>query len=302
VPLSYALQPSWLFQAAEKNSVLAILTVSSRLLSALLVVTLIKGPVDVLLIPAIIGSCNVASATASLFYARQSLGLEFQKIPLLELINFLREGKKIFMGNLSVLLYRDFNVVILGLVQGSATAVAAYSIAEKVTKGLQATMRPFNQIYFPKTLKRLGTNKKVERESLKDIWPCIYPQFIALSLVLSAAILAFFVAAIYFNIEKNVPELTNIAILSTLMIPATFFGIANFMLGTVGLNYLKEQDYMYKSILITGAANTVLCFLLSSQLSAIGTALTFTVSEGFLLALITSKFLTNRHPAKLKNN
>lgn len=294
IPLSYAIQPSWLFQAIENNSKLAIYTVSSRVLSAIFIFIFVKKPVDALLVPAIMGFFYVASALVLLFYAHRLLGLKLQKVPPSVLMSYLWDGRKIFTGNIAVILYRDLNVVILGLAQGIATDIAAYSIAEKIIKGLQATMRPLNQIFFPKTLKLLGGSKGVNRNHLKVIWPCIYPQLLALCLILILAITVALIAILIFFPDKNPSEFYRIAILCGLMIPAIFFGVANFMLGIAGLNFLNEQKYMYRSILGCGVISILLCYLLSMRFDAIGAALTFSIAEGFLLLLILRKFLSAR--------
>lgn len=295
IPLSYAIQPSWLFQAIENNSKLAIFTVSSRVLSAIFIYIFVKKPVDALLVPAIMGFFYVVSALVSLFYMHRLLGLKLQKVPASVLMSFLRDGRKIFTGNLAVVLYRDLNVVILGIAQGSTTDIAAYSIAEKIIKGLQATMRPLNQIFFPKTLKLLGASKRVNRNHLKIIWPCIYPQLMALCLILILAITAAVIAISIFFPDKNIFEFYRIAILCALMIPATFFGVANFMLGVAGLNFLNEQKYMYRSILGSGMISIFFCYLLSMKFDAIGAALTFSIAEGFLFILILGRFFLARY-------
>lgn len=292
IPLSYAIQPSWLFQAIESNSRMAIFTVASRALSAIFIYFFVKKPVDALLVPAIMACFYLTSALASLLYAHRSLGLRLQKVPIPVLMNYLWDGRKIFTGNLAVVLYRDLNVVILGIAQVAAGDIATYSIAEKLIKGLQATMRPFNQIYFPKTLKLLGQSKRVVRNHLKIIWPSIYPQLAALCLILISLITVAIVVTSKIPLGKSYPEIQQIAILCVLMIPATFFGIANFMLGIAGLNFLNEQTYMYKSILVTGIASIFLCYLLSIRFDVFGAALAFSLAEGFLLILILKRFLS----------
>lgn len=291
LPLSYAIQPSWLFQAIENNKMLAIFTVVSRLLSGLFVILLVKKPEDVILVPAFIGSFYLSSALASLAYARWWLHINFVKLPLHELFEIARQGKKIFIGNLSVVLYRDLNVVILGLAHGSDAAIAAYSIAEKLMKGLQATMRPLNQIYFPKTLKQLGSNRSADKSSLKDIMKNVYPQFQALAVIVFLMLIAYFYAIEFSQYKNDLPEHKQIFILSLLMLPAIFFGITNAMLGIAGLNFLGNRTYMYKSLLSMGGVNLILCYLLSLQFGEFGTAISLSIVEGLLLAAILKKYL-----------
>lgn len=287
VPLSYALQSTWLFQAIERNIVLAALTVTSRLCAAACLVAWVSDPTDVLLVPAIIGLCNLASAIASLIYAHVAVGVQIRRTKLIVLLKHLQHGWPVFVGNMAVILYRDFNVVILGAMQNNAKAVAAYSIAEKLIKALQATMRPLNQIYFPKTLRELGGGKCADSSSFRTVLSYTYPQWLALTGVILVAGAVYLVGSDKFEVLGSVNEQCSIVVLLFPMLLGPYFGIANFMFGTAGLNQLGERTYLYRAIVATGVVNVIVCVLLSASIGALGAAFSFVLAEFLLFIAIT---------------
>jgi O-antigen/teichoic acid export membrane protein len=290
VPLSYAIQANWLFQSVERNVVVAAATVASRVAAAALVFVYVKSSSDVWRIPAILGACYLVAALASFAYAWTSLGIRVHRTPAGEIRASLRHGWHVFVGSLAVILYRDFNVVILGAVHGNAGAVAAYSIAEKLVKGLQATMRPLNQIYFPRTLRVLGVARRADRKSFGEVLAFVYPQVIALSFVIVAATSVFLLQQARLEASGRFPALSDVAPLVFVMVPSAYFGLANFMLGTAGLNHLGERRYLYRAILTVGAISAGACVLLSTTFGAAGTAACFTLAELMLLIAIVRRY------------
>jgi O-antigen/teichoic acid export membrane protein len=286
VPLSYVLQSTWLFQAIEKNIVVAVLTVASRLSSVMFIIVFVSEPSDVLIVPAIIGLCNLFAAIATLIYAHLVLGINLRWTTKIELLKHLHHGWPVFVGNMAVILYRDFNVVILSAMQNNATMIAAYSIAEKLIKALQATMRPLNQIFFPKTLRELGSNRCADVSSFRTILSYTYPQWLALTAVISLACVIYYLGRDKFEVLSSVSEHWQTVLLLFTMLLTPYFGIANFMFGTAGLNQLGGRTYLYRAIVATGLVSIIVCALLSYHFGALGAALSFVFAELLLFIAI----------------
>jgi PST family polysaccharide transporter len=178
------------------------------------------------------------------------------------------------------------NILILGFVSGDGKAIAAYSIAEKLIKSIQATMRPLNQLFFPKVVRLTKEFKEPSKLIFKKILRLTLPQVTVL-LVLGALFIA------GFNIIENrirflreFPNKEEVVLLISIMCPAVLFGIANFMLGTAGLNHLNKRRYYFKSLLAVGILSVIGCLLMVYLFGAIGASGSFLFSEVFLLVLI----------------
>lgn len=287
VPFSYILQSNFFFQAAERNIFIAVVTTISRLGAALLIFELVTEPSDVTLIPTIIGLSYLTAALLSFFYAKKYFGIKIIPTTVLEGISLLRYGWHVFIGNISVVLYRDLNVIFLGFVHADPTAVAAYSVSEKIVKGVQAAIRPLNQIVFPKVIRKVSSFECPNRETLSIILKYTWPQLVAVTITL-LIIVAFCIGVFDFAVANIIKSDSSykILILSALMLPSIYFGIANFMFGVVGLNYLNKRVYLYRAILLTGVISMISCLFLGREFGGVGAALTFTFSEAILFFII----------------
>gem|GEM_PF-1183911 len=290
LPLSYVVQSSWLFQGLEKNVAIAAFVVLSRLLCVAFILFLVKSPSDYYMVPAVIGSCFIFGGLLSLAYAFSKLGLRFKFVVLSDLLQLVRNGKEIFLGNFSVLLYRDVNVILLQLVGGSQQAVAVYSVAEKLVKSTQASVRPLNQLFFPKALRALKDSKGADWGAFKKILRLTTPQLLALSGLIASVGVVYAALGNRIPFVRDFPDRDQIAPLVMMMMVTVFFGVSNFMFGTVGLNRLGERTYYFQSILAVGLLNLAICALLSSQLGSVGASLSFAISEILLLTLVVRRY------------
>lgn len=290
VPLSHVVQSFWLFQGLERNAPVAAFTVVSRLLGAVLVTVLVRTPADVYRMPLIVGAVYVGSAVLSLGYAVGVLRIRLHRVPVAELAALVRGGKEIFLGNLSVILYRDANVLLLGAVAAGDKAIAAYSIAEKLIKGLQASMRPLNQLFFPKALRALRAHREADGSALKTMLKMTVPQWAALAVVTVGLFVGYGLLQGRVPVVRDFPNRELVARYMAVMVASVFFGIGNFMLGTAGLNYLEEKTYYFRVILAVGIANAILCSALSAWLGGIGAALSFGLAESLLFCAILARY------------
>jgi len=232
-----------------------------------------------------------------LTYAHHRLGLRLCAVSATTILGQLRAGSRVFLGNVSVFLYRDANAMLLAVAGASAPGVATYSLAEKLIKGFQAAARPLNQLFFPKALRALGSMRVPDRRSLWTLVRLTAPQWLALLGVLAALLGLAAVLDATGNAGtawSGLPDRSTIVMLLSLMAPAVFFGVANFMLGTIGLNHLGAQTHLLRALLAVGVSNLVLCLALASAFGALGGALAFVLSEAVLCASIVSRYFKER--------
>lgn len=295
-PFSYVLQSTWFFQGLERNVVPAVVIVASRIICLVLIRVWITGPADVVRAPLIIGGSYAAGGAVLLLYIVAVHGVSIERVPVRAAWQALLRGKEIFAGNISVVLYRGANVMILSAFSTSA-AVVTYSLAEKAIKLFQAGATPLNQLFFPKAIKALRHVTVPGRGAFRATLRCTIPQLGLLAV--GGAGLA--VVLIYFR-SLLPPQIASALGPQTLGLVAimsgtVFFGVANFMFGTGGLNHLGKRAYFAKAILATGLANLVLCSTLVVLLGATGAALSFVLSEVLLFALVLRAYFPASIPA-----
>lgn len=297
LPLSHVLQSAWMFQGLEHNLPIALTTITSRLAGLALVLGTVNQAQDYWMVPLWIGGTALLGALTLLLYSGWRLGLRFVPAAVSDMGPLLRQGRTVFLGNASVFMYRDLNVVLLAAAGGGPAAVAIYSLAEKLVKGIQAAVRPINQFSFPRALVAIRGHQQPDRPTLAALGGLIWPQLAAVLGLISLLCLAWMLAADQLPVLRDLPDRQAVALLVLAMVPAVFLGIVNFMLGSVGLNHLDRRRYLFLSLLVTGLVNIGACLALSAVLGSKGAAGAFVLSELLLAALVLWPYLHARPAA-----
>lgn len=286
VPISYAASPAWLFQALQKNIPYSAINVVGKALMISATLVYVKDPSDYVLVSYIVGISYLAVSIASLFYVRYHWRLTPGDYKWNSVSAMLRQGGKVFVGSQAVVLYRDLNVLLLSLAGASPEGISAYSVAEKFVKCMQAVVRPLNQHILPIAIAIASNERRPSRAVFRALFKITVPQqviFVAIILVASAT----------FMLDVQLGELDHIRSsfkasmpLALPMALAGVFGIANFMLGTVGLNYTGAQNQFLFATLAAGVASVLLCVLLASVWFESGAVICFVLAEVILFAII----------------
>jgi len=290
IPLSYIFQSSYFFLALEENLFLALFIGASRALCVLLIFITIKSKADLYFVPLIIGLTFTLGSLCSFLYAMIKFKLHFYKVTLIDIKDIYYDGKEIFLGNISVLLLRDFNILILGLFTNNAISISTYSIAEKIIKSLQASIRPLNQFFFPKgvfLIKNIPTPNKKAFHLLSKI---SIPQLIVLGTIVSFLIVGYLVVGDKITYIREYPNINLVIQLCAIMVFSVFIGVLNFMYGTVGLNHLQSKGYYAKSIFFTGILSIIMALVLISLFHEVGASINFVLAEGILFYFIFNKY------------
>lgn len=291
VPLGHAFHAYWFYQATERSLPAAIFTSVGRLASLAVIFGLVRGPEDASLIPLAIGGSFLITGVASTLYIVTVLQVPVRAASLASISRNLAAGKEVFAGNIAVSLYREMNVVILGIVGAPAASVSTYSLVEKSVKVLQAIARPLNQLYFPKVLRALSGVPAPDRGAARIIGRYTLPQLIVGVLLIALVPPSFAIAVPLVPQMHALAKLPDLATMAAVMAPAMLFGIANFMYGTAGLNALRQRGYLFLAIMATGAANVATCLGLSLTFGAIGASVCFLLAEAMLFGLIMLRYL-----------
>lgn len=288
--LGMILQSNFYFQAVEQNFALAVLIALSRIGAMLVVYFLVRSESDLLLASVILAGSFLVSGCGAFVLLISRFGFRaLSSIQFAEIRCLLVEGRHLFLGNISVALFRGANIIILSGMS-SAAAVSAYALAEKVIKSIQALARPMNQIFAPKAVKAwslLEYESRDERKAFVLIWRSTRTQVLLMSLSLP-----FIVAAIYAgHLYGVLPGFDEDAVkLIVLMAPAVIFGVASAMFGAVGLNLLGAQSYFARCVLFVGICAFVLSLSLSYFFDAVGAAISFLLAEVCLLISFLWKY------------
>ncbi|WP_442964313.1 hypothetical protein [Pseudomonas sp. KNUC1026] len=188
-----------------------------------------------------------------------------------------------------MILFRDSNVLILNAFNTPPGAIAIYSVIEKLIKALQASVRPLNMFFYTKAVALLPEHDAPSPAHYKALRKFVTPQYkiLGLSLLCGATIYIF---SIKFLPELAPPPTLEALTLSSLMLSSIFFGIANFILGTAGLNNLNEKKFFSSTLIKVGLISIVLNTLLICFFSNYGAACGFALGEFMLFLFVRMRY------------
>jgi len=290
IPLGQVFHSYWFYQGIEFNIPPALLTLTARFSSLALVLILVHSAADRLIVPLAVGGPFALAGLVSMIYKTRILGVRLRWAGLGPVIDYLAHGRRIFTGTAAVMLYRELNVLVMGVAGVPAAAISSYSLAEKSIKMIQAITRPLNQIAFPKVLRALQGHDRPDRAAARTILRYTMPQIALVAVVILAFWLGFDRLAGFSPSLAKFKALPDFGVLLAIVAPAPLFGLANFMLGSAGLNFMKDQSYYLGAILVTGVISLITCFALSGIFGAVGAAIAFVGAEFILLLLVISRY------------
>lgn len=288
-PIGVALQSLWLFQALERNVVPAFVVAVTRIASLFGLLVYVDESTDYWLVPILFSLSYVMTGVILQGFLWRNTGITLVMVPVQNILQRIRGGAAIFIGGMSVSLYRDSNTLILGALSNSH-AVSIYSIVEKFVKFIQAAARPLNQLYFNKVVRQLKGHTVPNFNSFVIVFRHTVPQ---LAVILVGLILVFF---LYTKIPHDwLDDKVGVvagpgASLFTVMSVSVFFGISNFMFGSAGLNFLGEKKYFTKSIFLVGIFSVLFSLIFVPLFDYWATAVAFVLSEIILSALIALRY------------
>lgn len=274
--------PVWLFQGLEKMKYITIVNTIVRFFAFVLIILLVREPSDVNFLMFIQTLSFVLGGISSLFLVKYQLDITFSSPNIESIRENLFEGWSLFLSTIGMNLYRESNVVILGIVSGYTT-VGLYSPAEKLIKGIQSFTNIIVTALYPHFSKQINRNGRQGYSSFLRIGKLLAIIFCIgaiLIMLLSPYIINAYIGTGYYS------TVIDFRILSLVIL----FGGINYYYGIVGLVNFNKQSLFNQFVWISGIIGISASFLLSYFFNDIGAAIAMVFAELFLCILIFSKF------------
>lgn len=290
VSLSYAIQPNWLFQGLERNLPLATFVTLSRIGALATLLVFIRSESDAILLPFILGGWYLAGAIGALGYSIVAFKLRPTSVDVRQLAKMVWSGKEIYLNSVATSFYKDSNVLILNMLSVPAAGIASYSLAEKLTKAFQASMRPLNQLFFPRALAIAQEEGRPSPRAFKRIFAITSPQIGVALFLLAIGTISFIVFAPQIAVLQEVEGLEVVFLLTLIMALSVLPGVGNFMLGIAGLNVLGERGYMLRALMMAGAFSLTANLILVPHFQEFASAVCFLITEALLFVLVIKRY------------
>jgi PST family polysaccharide transporter len=275
IVLGQALFPYWFFQGIQEMKFITYFNVISKFLFTFLIFVFIKSQSDYWLVPVFTSLGYIVSSILTLFYIRFKKNIKFEFQPLSSVKKCLKEGKYVFLSQVKIVFFNNFNVLVLGFVSGNV-AVGIYTSAEKIMRGIINLHAPVVSSVFPHFSKILHSSRDKALLQIKKI--------AGIGTLLYIIILVpLFIFSKEFTIllygEKGIQSAVIIQIL--ILIPITIF--LNNLLGTQILINLGKQKIFFKVMFFSFLINLVCVYPLTYYFSYIGTSISVLITEVFIL-------------------
>lgn len=278
--LGQVLFPVWLFQGLEKMKYITYINLFSKLIFTISIFYFVNDGDDILMVPLLNSLGGILSGVISLFVIVIKFRVSFKVQSITVIRNYLFDGWHIFLSRLLGSLYRNTNIVILGII-ANTTIVGFYSIAERIIKIIQSFQDVFGNALYPLFSRKIRGIKdfhKIEKKYMKYI---IFIYFLAST---SIFLLSEFIIYLL-NGRAESHMVINLKIMSFVIL----VGGMNYYYGILGLIPLAQKKAFTKYIMYTGIINVFLCSILGLLFQDAGVAITFLLSECFLFLCVFNK-------------
>ncbi len=263
---------TWLFQAMQELSKVAILNFTSKLLFTVLIILIVTKRQDYFWYPLVLNLINIAISLISFGWGIRRYRLKFVSIPVKELFRLYWTEKMVFFSLVVISLYTTTNIVILGIYR-NATQVAYYTSAQKLISIAQSLLTlPLYQALYPFIGKAFGESREKGITIVQKTTPLI------LCFTGLACSAIFLVGPLFFTLfygkafAPGIPVLRILAFIPMIVAMNNLFGIQ------VMLNMKMDKQFFY--IISIGALFSVGFNLLTLPiLGYLGSALSWLITE-----------------------
>ena len=273
--IGQTLFPYWFFQGIQEMKFITYFNVISKTVFTFLIFIFVKTKLDYWLVPMFTSLGYIVSSIITLFYLRFKKGIRFQMQPLSTVKKCLKDCKHVFLSQVKIVFFNNFNILVLGFVSGNV-AVGIYTSAEKIMRGIINLQAPVVATVFPHFSILINTSLEkalVQIKKIARIGTTIYILILIPLFIFSKE----FVILLYGS--KGIQSAIIIQIL--IVIPITIF--LNNLLGTQILVNLGKQKIFFKVMLYSFLINLICVYPLTYYFSYIGTSISVLITEVFIL-------------------
>ena len=269
--------PVWFFQGMEKMGYITHLSIGARLITTIAIFSLVKRPADYALAAFLLA---VAPAIAGLF-AIALITMKFRvrlRISSINvIIDFVKEGRDVFLATLATSLYTSSNAIIVGVFLNNQ-AVGYFSGADRIVKAFVNLLTPVSQAIYPRIGSLVTESKALAVDFIGKclFWMSITSLTLSVLLLLAAKPMVLLVLG-----SEYLPAVTLVRCMS----PLPFFIVISNIFGfQTMLNFGLQKEFR-QTILIVGLTNLFLMSLLVYFFGVTGAASASVIAEMFVAVL-----------------
>jgi len=273
---SWVITPNWLYQAMQELSRVAIFNLVTKVIFTFVILLLVQEKDDYIWQPLAISMAQLTVGIYSFWYAIKRYHIHLRLAEWRPVIQMLWNERIIFFSTVVINLYTTTNVVLLGFLQSPAQ-VGYYTAGYRLIIVLQSViMMPLSQALFPFIGAAFAQSRNKGLDVIRQILPVT-----TLFTFTAAIVLCLFGPLVILLMygQKFEPSIIVFRILSFLPV---IIGWSN-LLGIQTMLNLKMDKAFFRITAIGALSSIGLNFLLVTRYGFVGSALTWLLTEIFIV-------------------
>lgn len=272
------LLPTWFLQGQQDLDFSTKLNIAGRIVSTVLIFFLVKTVSDYWIIVLLPALQSLITLLITLTFIFKKYRIKYQSIKFSSVLKQLYHGKYIFLSQIKITFFNNFNILILGIILGDK-AVGIFSSADKIIKIISAVQIPIVSALYPYF-------SSLIKNDVRDAFNKINKFALYGTVVYVVVIIILFIGAPYFCELLFGSEIAIISTLVRIMSFIPLFVYLNNLYGTQFLLNLGGDKKFLVNMLIAAFSNIIFIFPLTYYFNVVGTAISILLTEFVVLLLM----------------
>lgn len=273
---SWVITPNWLYQGMQELSRVAIFNLVTKVIFTVLILLIIRERADYIWQPLAISIAQVVVGIYSFGYALHRYQIKLAISKLRPVLQLLWNERIIFFSMVVINLYTTTNVVLLGFLQNE-TQVGYYSAGYRLIMIIQSLIAiPLSQAMFPFIGSAFGQSREKGLDMVRQMLPVVT------ILTFGAALVLWLFSPLVIMLVYGHKFEPSILVFRILAFVPVVVGWSN-LLGVQTMINLKMDKVFFRITAIGAVTSIALNFLFVSRFGYIGTAISWVVTEIFIV-------------------
>lgn len=289
-----ALFPIWLFQGIEQMRLLMFATLVSRLISFILIVSLVRESSDTAVAALCLATSNIFLAATAFAVIRLKKLTRFEKPTYDAIKESFFDAFPIFRSNVVTSFYLNLSPILLAAFHGAAS-VGHFSAADKLRMAAQAALLPVVQSFYPSISNSNEASPAHANQLLQKAKGMIIA--IALSALMVLGIFAQMIISILFG--DQFAEAVPLLRMEALLVPITAVSLLYGQLGLIAAGKARELSKIY---MFVGVIHLTYAVPLTMMYAANGTIVSIIITEAIASLAVFWQYKLLVKPRWTSNN
>lgn len=270
--------PTWFLQGFQDLNFSTKINIVFKIVSTILIFLFVKERNDYWLVVFFSFVQSFISLIFINLYIQKKYSIKLKKISYKYIFDQLNQGKYIFLSQIKISFFNNFNILILGLFLDNK-AVGIFSSADKVIKIVSAMQIPIVSALFPYFSTLLKKDLQAGYKKLR--------KFALLGIIAYSTVIIFlWILAPYVSNILFGSEIDTIATLIRIMSFIPLFVYLNNLYGTQFLLNIGGDKKFLVNLIIAATINSIILIPLTFYLNVNGTAISILLTEFIVLLLM----------------